>query len=206
MRGELMLQLVAITCGTLARKHTITSSLQQALDDEGRHKATLMRRVLAKQRYRADIVLAGRSVACTQTAELVASVSDKRHEIESAPELCYEDAPFGDLTLSIISQYGFGPYTSYETKHPDELKSIGQRAWVGMYDIVELNNCSFPLVVTYPVILQSLLLYMSAGQSAVDTIVRETHLGPCQGFHARVTRHGLVASVTPLLIQEPHCV
>lgn len=199
-----MLQLVAITCGTLAQGHSVHSSLQQPLSDEGRRNAILMRKILAKQEYRADIVLAGRSVACTQTAEIVGDVSDERHDIESVPELCYEDSPFDGLTLSLINQYGFGSYASYETKCPDELRSIGQRAWVGMYDVVELNSCSFPLIVTYPIILQSLLMYMTGGQSEVDKVVRQTQLGPCQGFHARVSRHGMIGSLTPLLIPQPH--
>lgn len=199
-----MLQLVAITCGTIARGRAITISLREPLDDEGRRNAVLMRKILAKQEYRPDIVLAGRGIACTQTAELVASVSEARHEIESVPELCFEDSPFGELILTLINRYGFDKYSSYEAEHRDELRSIGQRAWVGMHDVVELNSCKFPLLVTYPVILQALLTYMSSEQSLVQRMVRETPLGPCQGFHARITSRGLAGVVTPLLIEQLH--
>lgn len=197
-----MLQLVAITCGSISTQSDKKLALDETLDAAGKERALLARNLLTRLEFTPDLVLTGGSLACTRTAQLVTNSSHDGLEIEHVPDLCYEHCSLADDFHRALIRLQYSSFAEYETCVSDAIRHIASAAWSEVKDVTDMNTSRFAMVVTYPGLLQALLLEAVHPNASLIAVIKDSILGPCEGFRILFSERGPAAKVELLQLED----
>lgn len=194
-----MLRLLAYTCASTSApkgadiETAVSATLTRSGVRQAQHAAIHLRNHLARTNTDLDIVMSGMSVGCVKTAQIVAGV--REDDVYHAPDFSRLEK---DESLHLaIDTLEHANLAAYEKVMPNIVAEIGTPAWRAVYEEAEMYNANVVAVFSEPGLVQAMLVAVPGSERFAD-VIRETHLGHCEGFEVLFNKYREAVSVTLL--------
>lgn len=192
-----MLQLIALTRGTVKSATDADTYMGMALKDENDARFERMQKLINRHIPYASIdhAVAGTSVASIHTAARICGMDELA--VSHIPEFCHdgEDTELYEL----VRRLKFTSARAYLDAKPDLVETFGKRAAEAVKQEAELYGAHIMLAVSEPGLMQAMLLALPGAEEHRESIL-EVEVGPCEWFVAVFNRFGSVVSFSALLL------